>query len=100
MTWTPIIPPGSAPPLAPYVPGTKAGNVIYVSGTVAIGAKGEIIGVNDPRAQTRHVLESIRNVLRAADGDLKDITYNMIFIKRNEDYAAVNRSEERRVGKE
>jgi len=40
MPYTPIVPKGSAPPLAPYSPGTKvvnaAGNTIYVSGTLAI----------------------------------------------------------------
>ena len=36
MAGQPIIPQGSAPPLAPYSPGTRAGNIIYASGTLAI----------------------------------------------------------------
>ena len=36
MPYTPLVPKGSAPPLAPYSPGAKAGNVVYVSGTLAI----------------------------------------------------------------
>ena len=35
MPYTPIVPKGSAPPLAPYSPGAKAGNAVYVSGTLA-----------------------------------------------------------------
>ena len=36
MPFTPIVPKGSAPPLAPYSPGAKAGNTVYVSGTLAM----------------------------------------------------------------
>ena len=91
MSWLPIIPPGSAPPLAPYVPGTRAaGDTVYVSGTLAIDEGGNIIGLGDARAQTRSVIESIRNVLRASGADLGDIAYNMIFIKDREHYAAMN----------
>jgi aminoacrylate peracid reductase len=90
MDWSPVIPPGSAPPLAPYVPGTRAGNTVYVSGTLAIGPDGAVIGEGDARAQTRAVLESIRNVLRGAGADIGDIAYNMIFIKNSSDYAALN----------
>src|SRR5665213_2889616 len=90
MTWTPVIPSGSAPPLAPYVPGTRAGNVIYVSGTLAMDTGGNVVGPDDARAQTRAVIESIRNVLRSSGADLEHIAYNMIFIKAREHYAAMN----------
>jgi aminoacrylate peracid reductase len=89
-TWSPVIPPGSAPPLAPYVPGTRAGNVVYVSGTLAMDAGGKVIGEGDARAQTRAVIESIGNVLKGAGGGLEHIAYNMIFIKDREHYAAMN----------
>ena len=36
MPYQPVIPKGSPPPLAPYSPGAKAGNVLYVSGTLAL----------------------------------------------------------------
>lgn len=90
MTWTPIIPPGSAKPLAPYVPATQAGNTIYVSGTLALDAEGSVVGVDDVRAQTQCVLDAIRNTLTAAGADLKDIVYNQIFLKNRADYAAMN----------
>ncbi|ARP84208.1 pyrimidine utilization protein C [Bordetella genomosp. 8] len=82
--------PGSPPPLAPYSPATRAGNTIYVSGMLAIGANGETVGVGDVRAQTRHVLESIKAVLAAAGATMNDIAFNQIFVKDLADYAAVN----------
>ncbi len=90
MPGRPIIPKGSAPPLAPYSPGVQAGNVVYVSGTLAIDADGAIVGVGDVKAQTRHVLESIRSVLEAAGGSMQDIVFNAIFLKDLSHYRAMN----------
>ncbi len=57
MPYDVIVPKGSAPPLAPYSPGTKAGNVVYVSGTLALDSNGNLVGKGDVKAQTRHILE-------------------------------------------
>jgi len=86
----PVIPAGSPPPLAPYSPGARAGNVLYVSGTLALDAQGKLVGAGDARAQTRHVLESIKSVLAAAGGSMSDIAFNQIFLKDLADYAAMN----------
>jgi aminoacrylate peracid reductase len=90
MSYKPVIPKGSAPPLAPYSPGAKAGNVVYVSGTLAIDKDGRTVGADDVRAQTRFVLESIKSVLEVAGGSMKDIAFNHIFLKDLKDYAAMN----------
>src|SRR5439155_11791498 len=94
MPYTPVVPKGSAPPLAPYSPGTKvgtaAGSTVYVSGTLAIDKEGRTVGVGDAKAQTRFILESIRAVLEAAGGSLADIAFNHIFLKDLRDYAAMN----------
>ena len=90
MPYQPIVPKGSPPPLAPYSPGAKAGNVVYVSGTLAIGKDGKTVGVGDVKAQTRFVLESVKAVLEAAGGSLKDVAFNHIFLSDLKDYAAMN----------
>jgi len=90
MPFTPIIPAGSAPPLAPYSPGAKADNVVYVSGTIAVDKDGKTVGIGDARAQTRFILESIKAVLEAAGGSMKDIAFNHIFLGDLKDYAAMN----------
>ena len=86
----PVVPAASPPPLAPYSPGARADNVLYVSGTLALGADGKLVGAGDVRAQTRHVLESIKSVLAAAGGRMSDIAFNQIFLKDLADYAAMN----------
>ena len=90
MPYTPVVPKGSAPPLAPYSPGAKAGNVVHVSGTLAIDKDGKTVGVGDVKAQTRFVLETVKSVVEAAGGSLKDVAFNHIFLKDLKDYAAMN----------
>jgi aminoacrylate peracid reductase len=90
MAKTVVIPKGSAPPLAPYSPGTKAGNTVYVSGMVAMDREGKTVGVGDAKAQTRAVLEQIKAVLESAGGKMSDITFNTIILKDFADYKAMN----------
>jgi aminoacrylate peracid reductase len=90
MPYDVIVPRGSAPPLAPYSPGTRAGKAVYVSGTLALDKDGRLVGAGDVRAQTRFVLDSIQAVLEAAGGSLRDVTFNHIFLKDLGDYAAMN----------
>lgn len=91
MAHTPIIPVGSAPPLAPYSPGVRAGNNIYVSGMLAIDKDGKSIGIGDITTQTRHVLESVKAVIEAGGAKMSDIAYNAIILKDLADYAAMNK---------
>jgi aminoacrylate peracid reductase len=90
MSYQVVVPEGSAPPLAPYSPGTKAGNVIYVSGTLALDSSGNLVGRGDVKAQTQQILETIKAVLEAAGGSLKDVAFNQIFLSDMSGYAAMN----------
>lgn len=90
MPKTPIIPAGSPPPLAPYSPGVRAGNTVYVSGMLAIDADGAVIGAGDVRAQTRAVLQAIEAVVTEAGGTMADVAFNAIFLKDLADYKAMN----------
>lgn len=85
-----VIPEGTSKPLAPYVPATKADNIVYVSGTLPFDENNDVVHVGDAAAQTRHVLTTIQNVIQSAGGDMDDVTFNSIFIKDWSDYAAVN----------
>lgn len=80
----------SAPPLAPYSSGTRAGNTVYVSGMLAMDAEGKTVGIGDVRLQTRHVLEAVKAVVESAGGSMQDIAFNSIFLKDLADYAAMN----------
>lgn len=85
-----IIPAGNGKPLAPFVPGSMADGVLYVSGTLPFDKDNNVVHVGDATAQTRHVLEIIKGVVEAAGGTLDDVTFNMIMIRDWADYAKVN----------
>ena len=86
-----IIPKGSPPPLAPYSPGMKVGNAVYVAGTVALNVKGELVGKGDVAAQTEQVIQNIRDVLETAGAGLQDIVMINIFLTDFNNYAVMNK---------
>ena len=59
-----------ASPTAPYSPAVKAGDLIYLSGTLATDEKGNISG--DIQAQTKRALDNLGVVLKAAGGGVAD----------------------------
>ncbi|HCA5180893.1 TPA: pyrimidine utilization protein C [Acinetobacter baumannii] len=85
-----VIPKGTSAPLAPYVPATKADNIVYVSGTLAFDENNNVVCIGDAAGQTRHILETIKKVIETAGGTMDDVTFNSIFIKDWADYTAVN----------
>lgn len=90
MPKTIITPPGTGKPLAPFVPGTLADGVVYVSGTLAFDKDNNVVHVGDAAAQTRHVLETIKSVIETAGGSMDDVTFNSIFLTDWQNYAAIN----------
>ena len=90
MPFTAINPPQFPTPIAPFSAGAKAGNVVYVSGTLALGEGGVVLHPGDATAQTRHVLDVIKTTLAAAGATLADVAFNHIFLKDWADYPAMN----------
>jgi len=91
MPKTIITPPGSGVPIAPFVPGTLADGVVYVSGTLPFDKENNVVHVGDAVAQTRHVLETIKSVIETAGGTMEDVTFNSIFLTDWSNYADINR---------
>jgi len=85
-----IIPEGTGVPIAPFVPGTTADGIVYVSGTLPFDKENNVVFPGDAAAQTRHVLETIKKVIETAGGTMDDVTFNSIFITDWSNYAAIN----------
>lgn len=49
------------------------GRIVHLKGQVALDRAGRIIGAGDMRAQTRQVLENIRDVLASMGGRMEDV---------------------------
>ena len=80
------------PPVGPYSPAVKAGGFIYVSGTLAQGPDGAIAitGKGDIAAQTRRVIERMREILGAAGSSLDQVVAVTVYLKNQADFAAMN----------
>lgn len=85
-----IVPVGTGTPIGPFVPGTVSDNIVYVSGTLPFDSDNNVVHVGDAAEQTRHVLNTIKNIIHVAGGTMEDVTFNHVFLKNWEDYAAIN----------
>ena len=77
-------------PVGPYSPAVRAGGFIYVSGTLAQGPDGAIVGKGDIAAQTRRVVERMREILGAAGSSLDQVVAVTVYLKSASDFAAMN----------
>jgi reactive intermediate/imine deaminase len=77
-------------PVGPYSPAVKAGGLVYVSGTFAQDASGVIVGKGDVGAQTRRILERMRETLTAAGSSLEQVVAVTVFLTSQSDFAAMN----------
>jgi enamine deaminase RidA (YjgF/YER057c/UK114 family) len=57
----------------PLAQGLKVGNLVFLSGQVALDSDGNVIGKGDLRAQTRQVFENIAMILARAGCTLRDV---------------------------
>jgi enamine deaminase RidA (YjgF/YER057c/UK114 family) len=80
-----------SPPGAPYSLAVKAGELIYVSGTLAADNPNYADQpARDVGAQTRNVIERMRDVLTAARSSLAQVVSVTVFLKSPADFAAMN----------
>jgi reactive intermediate/imine deaminase len=69
---------------------TTAGNLVFVADIVALDASGNIVGKGDIKAQTRQVLENIKELVAAAGGTLSDVTKTTVYLTDFGNYASMN----------
>jgi reactive intermediate/imine deaminase len=78
------------PPVGPYSPAITAGGLVYISGTLAQDASGALVGKGDIAAQTRRVIERMREVLVSAGSSLEQVVSVTVYLKSAADFQAMN----------
>jgi 2-aminomuconate deaminase len=94
-----IVVDGKAKPRGKYPHVKRAGDFLIVSGTSSRRADNSIAGASvdqmgtttlDIREQTRSVIENVRDVLRSAGADLRDIVEVTSYLVNMNDFAGYN----------
>lgn len=67
-------------PIIGYSRAVRTGPFIYVSGTTASGPDGNIVGIDDPYAQTRQILANIRAALAAVGAGPQHVVRTRIYL--------------------
>jgi len=63
-----------------YSRAVKVGNVIEVTGTVASGDDGNVVGKDDAYAQTKYIYQKIEKVLGRAGAAMRDVVRVRMFV--------------------
>jgi enamine deaminase RidA (YjgF/YER057c/UK114 family) len=63
-----------------YSRAVKIGNVVEVTGTVASGDDGKVVGKDDPYGQTKYIYQKIETVLKRAGAAMKDVIRVRMFV--------------------
>jgi 2-iminobutanoate/2-iminopropanoate deaminase len=79
-----------AKPISHYTDAVRAGDLLFVSGIVAVDANGDLVGADDVVAQARQVFENVGAILRAAGCGFEDVVKVTIFLTDVDDRPAIN----------
>lgn len=78
--------------IAGYSRAVRVGSLVFVSGTTATDANGEIVGRDDPYAQTVFIIQKIERALHEAGARLQDVVRTRIFVADANQWEAVARA--------
>ena len=76
--------------IGPYAQAVRYGNMLFVSGQIAIDPGTGQIGEGDIEAQTKQVLENLQAIIKAAGMTLQNVLKCSCFLKDMEDFVKFN----------
>lgn len=79
-------------PVVGYSRAVRVGPFVYVAGTTATDADGNIVGGDDPYLQTRQVIANIRRALERSGARLEDVVRTRIYVTDIARWEAVGRA--------
>ena len=79
-----------APPFSHYTDAVRVGELLFVSGCIAVDADGDLVGGDDVVAQTRQGFANLAAILSASGASFADVAKVTIFLTDVDDRAHIN----------
>ena len=85
-----IVSDGAPQAIGPYSPAVRAGQLLIVSGQLALDPATGAMVPGDVSAQTRRVMDNLNALLKAAGIDFSAVVRTTVFLADMNDFAAMN----------
>jgi enamine deaminase RidA (YjgF/YER057c/UK114 family) len=85
-TYQSVVPNDKWPARYTFSPATRAGNLVFLSGTTGTDDDGNIVGPGDIVAQTRRIFEKFALILQSVGGNLSNIVETTDYVLSLDDY--------------
>ncbi len=85
-----IYSPNAPEPIGPYSQAVKAGNMLFISGQIAIQKPSGDLITENIEAEATQVMKNIGEILKAAGMDFSHVVKSTIFLQDFNDFATVN----------
>lgn len=79
-------------PIVGYSRVVRFGRQVFVTGTTATGPDGEIVGENDPYAQTHQSIRNIERALAAVGARMQDVVRTRIYVTDISQWEAIGKA--------
>ncbi|MGL6111011.1 MAG: RidA family protein [Rubrivivax sp.] len=86
----PVCPSQGPVPRGPYSAGMRAGNLLFVSGQIAIAPDGSSLAQGDLETQTRQCLANLRAVLEAGGATLEQVAKVTVYLAEPDGWPVFN----------
>lgn len=77
-------------PIGPYNQAVRAGNMIFISGQIALNPDTNQLVKEDIVAETHQVMQNLKNILSETGMDFNDVVKSTIFITDMNDFSQIN----------
>jgi enamine deaminase RidA (YjgF/YER057c/UK114 family) len=79
-------------PIVGYSRAVRVGGHVFVSGTAAVDAEGNIVGKDNPYEQTAYICRKIQTALEQAGATLKHVVRTRMYVVNIKDWEEIGRA--------